>query len=149
MTFEIPDSVRTFSALPDIHYADLFSLPTTVTASPERWGRAMFGDTPSLGEVLIWRGVLGLRLSRGPSPDTVAGWRIGGRADGWMRLETASPLLRANLVVLVEAGQVSLATFLYYERDLGRVVWTPSSLVHRALVPRVLRSAAASLLRHR
>ncbi|SCG54187.1 hypothetical protein GA0070609_2909 [Micromonospora echinaurantiaca] len=142
-THHIPAAVRALSSLPTIDYADLFTLRTEATATPEQWARAMFGDVPSVAELLIWRGVLGLRLSRGRSPDTVAGWRIDGRGDDWIRLQTASWFLTANLLVQTADGRVSLGTFLRYDRRLGRGVWPPSSAVHRRLVPGVLRAAAA------
>src|ERR1700753_3379985 len=92
--------VRTFSSLPQIDYADLFSLDVELAATPEQWARAMFGDVPSLAEQVIWRGALRLRLSPERSPDTVGGWRIAGRGDDWLRLEAASWLLSGNLVVV-------------------------------------------------
>jgi len=141
----LAESVRALSSVPRIDYADLFAHPAGTTATPERWARAMFGDVPNPGEVLIWRVVLGLQLARGPSPETVAGWRIGGRGDDWIRLEAASWFLTANLVVRVAGGQVSLATFIHYARPVGRVVWPPLSAVHRWLVPGVLRDAAAKI----
>jgi hypothetical protein len=141
----IPDSLRALSSLPDIDYADLFTLSTEAVATPEQWARAMFGDVPSPGERFIWRGLLGLRLSHGRSPDTVAGWRISGRGDGWIRLETASWFLAANLLVQVSGGRVSLATFLHYDRLLGRLVWPPLSAVHRRLVPRMFGVAVAKI----
>jgi len=97
----------------------------------------------SAAEVLIWRVLLGLRLTRGRSPATVAGWRISGRGADWVRLEAASWFLTGNLLVLTADGRVSLATFLHYERRVGRWVWPPLSALHRRLVPGVLRSAAA------
>jgi hypothetical protein len=105
----------------------------------------MLGDVPDLGERLIWRGLLGLRLSRGRSPATVAGWRIGGRGEDWIRLEAASWFLLGNLVVETTGTQVSLVTFLHYRRHLGRAVWPPLSAVHRGLVPGLLRAAAARI----
>lgn len=42
----VPSPVRALSSLPDAHYADQFTLPTSITASPEEWARAMFGDVP-------------------------------------------------------------------------------------------------------
>jgi hypothetical protein len=137
--------VETHSSLSRVDYADRFGLATDAGAEPEEWARAMFGDVPTAGEVLIWRVVLGLRLSRGRSPATVAGWRIGGRGTDWIRLETASWFLAANLVVQVADGQVSLGTFVRYERGLGRYLWPPLSAVHRFLVPRVLRDADARI----
>lgn len=139
----IPGSVRVLSSLPDIDYADQFTLSTDADAAPERWARAIFGDVPSAAELVIWRGLLGLRLSRGRSPATVAGWLVGGRGDDWIRLEAASWYLTANLVVRTAVGRVSLGTFLHYERRLGHGAWPPLSAVHRRLVPGVLRNAAA------
>jgi hypothetical protein len=137
---------RALSSLRRIDYADRFTADSTATAAtPEQWARAMFGDVPNAGERLIWRGILGLRLLPGPSPSTVAGWRIDGRGDDWIRLATASWYLSANLVVRVADGQVALATFLGYDRWLGAVVWPPLSAVHRFLAPGVLRKAAERL----
>ena len=143
----IPESVRTLSSVPEIDYADRFGLATDVQASPEQWARAMFGDVPSAGEVFIWRGVLGLRLSRYPSPATVAGWRIGGHGEDWIRLEAASWFLAANLLVETGPGRVSLVTFVHYRRHPAGAVWPPCSAVHRRLVPRVLRDAEARIRR--
>jgi hypothetical protein len=126
-------------------YADSFTLATEVEAAPERWARAMFGHTPSAGEVFIWRGLLGLRLARERSAATVGGWQITGRGPDWIRLEAASWFLTGNLLVQTAAGQVSLMTFLYYDRFLGRLWWPPLAAIHRRLVPGVLRHAAARL----
>ncbi|MDX6239597.1 MAG: hypothetical protein QOG10_4412 [Kribbellaceae bacterium] len=144
-TDNIPESVRALSSLPDIDYADQFTLPTDAEAPPEQWARAMFGDVPNVAELLIWRGLLGLRLSRGRSPATVAGWQIGERGEDWIRLEAASWFLTANLLVQTADGRVSLGTFLHYDRHLGHGVWPPLSAIHRRLVPGVLRDAAAKI----
>ena len=138
---EVRGSVRGIGCLPGIDYADRFTLATDVEATPEQWARAMFGDVPNVGERFIWRGLLGLRLSRGRSPATVAGWRIGGRGEGWIRLETASSSLGANLIVQTAEGRVSLTTCLHLGRRRDAIVWHPLSAVHRRLVPRVLRDA--------
>ncbi|HET6672469.1 MAG TPA: hypothetical protein VFG92_03760 [Agromyces sp.] len=140
-TSAIPEPDRSASSLPDADYADAFSLVTDVVASPEQWARAMFGDVPSPAERFIWRGLLGIRLSRGTSPHTVAGWRIAEQSEDWIRLEAGSWFLSANLVVRTSDSRVSLATLLRYDRGLGTVVWPPLSAVHRLLVPRVLRAA--------
>ncbi|GII04025.1 DUF2867 domain-containing protein [Planobispora takensis] len=144
-TSNVPRSAHALSSLPDADYADRFTLLTDMDASPERWARAMFGDVPGAAELLIWRGLLGLRLSSGRSPATVAGWRIGGRGDDWIRLEAASWFLSGNLLVQTAGGRVSLTTFLRYDRWPGHAVWPPLAVVHRLLVPRVLREAAARL----
>jgi hypothetical protein len=142
-TRDVPAAVRALSSLPDADYADMFTLPTAAGATPEQWARAMFGDVPSFTEQLIWRGLLGLRLSRGRSPDTVAGWRIAERGENWVRLEAASWFLTGNFVVRAADARVSLATFLRYDRSLGRLLWPPLSALHRRLVPGLLRAAVA------
>jgi hypothetical protein len=144
-THNIPESARTLSSFPDINYADRFTIVTDAAATPEQWARAMFGDVPGVAERLIWRGLLGLRLSRGRSPGTVAGWQIGKRGDGWIRLDAASWFLTANLLVQTADGRVSLVTFLHYDRRLGHAVWPPLSAIHRRLVPGLLRDAAARI----
>lgn len=89
--------------------------------------------------------LLGLRLSSRRSPDTVAGWRIGARGDGWIRLEVESGFLSCNLLVQATGEWVSLATFLRYDRPVGHLVWPPLSAIHRGLVPRALRGVAARI----
>jgi hypothetical protein len=132
-------------ALPRVDYTDRFSVSATaVDATPEQWARVMFGNVPNAGEILIWRVILGLRLHRGRSPSTVAGWRIGARGDDWIRLEAESWFLAANLIVRT-ADDVSLTTALHYKRAIGRVIWAPCSAIHRRLVPRLLRRASARL----
>lgn len=140
-THNLPEHVRALSSLPDAGYADLFTLSTDVDATPEQWARAMFGDVPSAVEQLIWRGLLGMRLSRGRSPDTIAGWQIAERGEDWVRLEAGSWFLTGNLVVRATKDGMSLATFVRYDRTLGRLVWPPLSAVHRRLAPGLLRDA--------
>ncbi|MBB6350086.1 hypothetical protein FHU36_006658 [Nonomuraea muscovyensis] len=144
-TDNIPESVLAHSSLSRIDYADRFTLATDANATPEQWARAMFGDVPSVAERFIWRGLLGIRLSRGRSPGTVAGWRIAERGEGWIRLEAASWFLTGNLLVEATDGRVSLGTFVRYDRRLGRSVWHPLSAVHRRLAPGLLRDAAAKM----
>ncbi|MFF9571328.1 hypothetical protein [Streptomyces sp. NPDC014685] len=141
----LPESFRALGSLPAIDYADRFTLATDASATPEQWARAMFGDVPGFAQQVIWRGLLGLRLSRGRSPDTVAGWRVTGRGEDWIRLEAASWFLSGNLVVRAAGGKVSLGTFLYYARRPGHRVWPPLSAVHRRLAPGLLRDAAAAI----
>ena len=138
-------TTRSLDSLAAIDYADLFTVATTAEATPEQWARAMFGHVPSAAQIFIWRWLLGLRLSHGRSPETVAGWRIGGRGDDWIRLEAASWFLSANLIVQTGGGEVALRTFLHYDRPLGHVVWPPLSAVHRRLIPGILRGAAARI----
>ncbi|WP_207935710.1 hypothetical protein [Actinomadura sp. KC216] len=77
----------------------------------------MFGDVPTLAERLIWRVLLGLRLAKGRSSDTVAGWQITGRGQNWFRLEAASWFLTGNLLVQAADGRVPLVTILRHDQD--------------------------------
>jgi hypothetical protein len=158
MTETLPDTVvlrsptasaRALVPLPRIDYADRCTLVTDVVATPEQWARAMFGDVPSTAERFIWRGLLGFRLARGPSPDTVGGWRVGGRGGDWIRLETSSRSLRGAMLVQAVPGRVTWTTCLHHDRAWSRVAWPPLSAVHRRLVPRVLREAEGRLRRGR
>ncbi|WP_433303813.1 hypothetical protein ACQP2F_13085 [Actinoplanes sp. CA-030573] len=133
----------------DAHYTDRFTVRTGTEATAEEWARAIFGDVPSPGEILIWRVILGLRLrlSRDRSPGTVAGWRIVGRGPDWIRLEAASFAMTANLVVRATGDEASLATFIRYDRVPARLIWPPLSAVHRWLAPKALRDGAARIAR--
>ncbi|GGS15062.1 hypothetical protein GCM10010221_09970 [Streptomyces parvus] len=143
----IPAATRALGSLSRVDYADVFTLAGDVGthATAEQWARALFGDVPDPVERLIWQCLLGLRLSRGRSPGTVAGWRIAERGEDWIRLEAASWFLTGNLVVRAADGQVSLGTFLRYDHPLARAVWPPLSAVHRRLAPGLLRDAAATV----
>ena len=59
---QIPASVRGLSSLPDIDYADYFSLATDLEATPEQWARAMFGGCHPL-QGLPWNVSLGGELA--------------------------------------------------------------------------------------
>ncbi|PMR61548.1 hypothetical protein C1A38_08590 [Verrucosispora sp. ts21] len=141
----LPASVRTLSSLSRIDYADHFLLPTDAAAPVELWARVMFGDTPDAIELFLWRGLMGLRLSRTVSADTVAGWQIAEQDDEWIRLEATSWFLAANMVVQATGDSVALGTFLRYDRWLAHLVWPPLSILHRRLVPGVLRKAASRI----
>lgn len=142
----VPADVRALSSLSHLDYADHFTLAADAQGSAEQWARAMFGNAPSARQRVIWRGLLGLRLSRGRSRFTVAGWRIGGRDDDWIRLESASWFLSGNLLVQATDRSVSLSTFLRYDRRLAQIVWPPLSAVHRRLVPGILRAASTRMV---
>lgn len=138
---EIPDAVLALGSLDRVDYVDSLTYTTDVTATPEQWARAAFGDVPTVGERLVWVGLLHMRLSPGRSPDTVAGWRIADRGPDWLRLEAESWFLSGNLVFHVTEHTVSLTTFLRYDRKYGNLVWPPLSAVHRRLAPGLLPDA--------
>ena len=143
----ISASILALSSLPHISYVDQFTLsfrpfhPPSLSTTPEQWARAMFGNVPNIFSLLIWRGLLGLRLSRERSPSTIAGWKIGGQGEDWVRLEASGWLMAGNMIVRRGEGWVELVTTLFYRRWLGWVVWGILGGVHRSVVPGVLRGA--------
>jgi hypothetical protein len=90
---------------------------------------------------VIQRLILGLRLELGPSRDHLLGWKIAERSERHMRLEAASWFLTGHIVVHVEDGRLSFATFLRYDRWPAALVWGPVSLIHRQVVLTLVRSA--------
>ncbi|QUH04601.1 hypothetical protein HUO13_30925 [Saccharopolyspora erythraea] len=135
----VAESTRSLSSISDPDYVDQFTMAAGLPGtSPEQWARTATEDVLGRQAQLLWRGLLGLRLKA--SPDRVAGWRIGGRGDGWVRLEASSWLMTANLVLEAGDDHVSLTTFIRYARPLARRVWEPTSRKHRQIVPDVLRT---------
>jgi hypothetical protein len=140
---DIPEAIRSLSTFDDPDYADLFTLTTddAVLRSPEQWARAAFEDVAGFQGQVIWRVMLGLRLKWRSSPDHVAGWRIADHTDRWIRLEARSWMLTGHLVMHVADQQVSLATFIRYDRPTAARVWSRLSAVHRRVAPDLLRDA--------
>ena len=145
----VPEAIRSLSTLAKPDYVDLFTVATVAAAdrSPEQWARAAIEDAGGLAGQFIWRVVLGLRLERRPSLDHVGGWKIGDRDDNWVRLEAASWFLTAQIVVQVDPEQVSVATFIRYDRPMAAVIWPPLSIGHRQAMPGLLRLARERELR--
>jgi hypothetical protein len=91
----------------------------------------------------VQRVALGLRLQLRPSPDHVLGWKIVHRDDTSMRIEAASWFLTGHVVLHVDAGQLSFASFIRYDRPLARLVWPPVSLIHRQVARLLVRNATS------
>jgi hypothetical protein len=136
------------ASIAPISYVDTFTLstPHALSAPPTSWALAIFGATPSRVQKFLWHSLLGFSLTNGASPATVAGWKITGKGDDWVRMEQGSWYLKANLVVMRADGRVHLSTFLKYENLLGRTVWTLLAGVHRLLVPGILRSGERRIM---
>lgn len=145
---EVPEHARARSTLSRIDYIDRFTLDHDRRHDdPEEAARAMFGDVPDLPARLLWGGVLGLTLRRGPSADTIAGWRICGRGSTWIRLATRSRSSAAELVVEASPGMLGLVTLMRFDRPAAANLWRPLSALHRRLAPTLLRTALATLRR--
>jgi hypothetical protein len=147
----VPDAMRRLSALPRIDYVDLFTVGASRAAdtAPEEWTRAAVEDTAGLGGQFVWRVLCGLSLDPRRAPDRVGGWKLAARGDGWIRLEAISWFMTAHLVVVVEREQVSVATFIHYDRAVGALIWPTLAVAHRALMPGLLRGTASRVRRLR
>lgn len=146
-----PAEVRALTTLRKVDYTDLFtvSAPGARERTAEEWGRiALEGASPS-GRFIAWQVLCGLRLDTEPSPNRVAGWRIAGKGDDWLRLEAASWFMTVHAVVHVEDEQVSIGLFIHYDRAAGGLIWPPLSVVHRRLMPGLLRGAVIRMSRKR
>ena len=144
---DVPEAIRRLSAMARPDYVDLFTVAASRAAetSPEEWARAAIEDTAGLGGQFVWRVLCGLRLEPRPAPDRVGGWKLADRGDRWIRLEAASWFMTAHIVVLVDAEQVSVATFIHYDRAVGGLIWPTLAVAHRALMPGLLRGTASRI----
>ncbi|HWH31113.1 MAG TPA: hypothetical protein VNU01_00425 [Egibacteraceae bacterium] len=141
-----PDDVRRLTTLDRVDYADLFCVPVDDARrrTPEEWARALLeeGAIARRSARRLWT-ALGLRLGPPGSPDHVQGWRIAGRGDDWITVETGSWYMSGQAVCKVDAGRVSIALFLRHDNPLAPAVWAPVSVFHRRAVPVMLAQAVA------
>jgi hypothetical protein len=114
--------------------------------SSEQWARAAWEGSPAMLRWFMlagWRVVLGLRLGPRPSPDHILGWRIVHQDADETVCHLRSGFLDAYNTFRRIDDRLVWSTFVTYERPVARVVWPPTSLVHRALVRVALRRAAS------
>lgn len=142
----VPESLRALGALEGADYEDVVTgaVSEIPDMTPEQRVQATLKGMPrGLLLVLPWiqRMALGLRLELRPSPDHVLGWKIAERAENWIRIEAASWFLTGHVVMHVEDGCLSFATFVRYDRLPAALVWPPVSLIHRQVALALVRSA--------
>lgn len=144
---DVPDAIRSLSALPD--YVDLFtvSIRGVPDATPEQWARVVLAEAAGLGGQFVWRALVGLQLAARAAPGHIAGWRIDGRGGDWIRLQAPSLLLTADVVVHVGDEQLSVATFIRYDRPPGSLQWRVLSAGHRRAMPGLLHRAVRAASR--
>lgn len=145
---KVPQVVRSLITLEGPDYVDLFSIATPIAMdkSAEEWARAVLEGAPLARRNArrLWR-LMGLRLGPPRSPDHVQGWRIVGRGDHWLRIETASWYMSGQAVCLVEEGRVSLSLSLHYDSPIARAVWAVIEGPHQRAVPVMLHQAVKLL----
>jgi hypothetical protein len=143
---EVPEAIRSLGALANADYADIVT--ATINEPPSgtlaQLIQAALGGVPRgllFFTPFVQRVFLGLRLELRPSPDRLLGWKIADRGENWMRIEAASWLLTGHVVMHLDEGKISFASFVRYDRRLAAFVWPPVSLIHRQVALALVRSA--------
>jgi hypothetical protein len=132
--------------LANADYADIVTatIDETPSGTPEQLIRAALNGVPRGLLVFIpfvQRVFLGLRLKLQPSPNHLLGWKIADRGENWMRIEAASWFLTCHVLMHIDKGQISLASFIRYDRRPAAYVWPPVSLIHRQVALALVRIA--------
>jgi hypothetical protein len=144
--------IRSLGALADADYADIVTatIPTsneTPGRTPEQLIHAALKGVPR--GVLFFvsfaqRALLGLRLELRPSADRLLGWKIADRGENWIRIEAESWFLTGHVVMHIDKGQISFASFIRYDRRPAAYVWPAVSLIHRQVALALVRGAAGA-----
>jgi hypothetical protein len=131
--------------LPTPDYADAFAVDVPAGRTAEDWAREVFERAPGvlqLGMYAGWRAGLFLRLGPRRAPGHVLGWPVASSDASTVRLATDSPLLSAVQVVEVDGTRLTWTTIVEHHNAASKAIWSISSLVHRALMVRLLNAAA-------
>ncbi|MDF2976487.1 MAG: hypothetical protein K0S40_1215 [Actinomycetospora sp.] len=146
---DAPAAVRARSTLHDPAYLDHDVLATDPGPwTPEQVARVMFEDVGGARARAIWRTLM-LRIDPRPSPDRVAGWRIDGAGDDWIRLHAETWWGRAQLIVHHGDGHLALTTVMAYDHPAAPAIWGAASAVHRRVVPGLLLATRRAIERRR
>jgi len=141
---------KALSRLPGAEYADAYRIASAPGVTAEQWARRAFESGPhaqrQLFSLIVWRGLLGLRLVAPDSPN-VAGWAIAENQPAILVLRAEGRLVAGRLIVEASAAHTTLTTLLRYERPAARRVWSVLGNAHRVVAPRILERARRSLTR--
>lgn len=130
-------------------YEDSFMAELTAgdARSPELLARAVFEGAPRPVRWFLVTGFrfgLGLRLASQSSPEHILGWEILERTTDSITLQTQSWFLTSRLVFRRDGLQLTQSTLVRYDRAAARVMWPPVAILHRQIVPRLVRRAATT-----
>lgn len=128
-------------------YDDFFAAPRAAAdkRTPEQLARAVFEQAPRPVRWFLVSGFrygLGLKFGPRPSPEHVLGWAIIDRSPESVTIESRSWFLTSRLVFQTETTRVTQSTYVRYDRRIAAIIWPPVSILHRQIVPRILRHAA-------
>jgi hypothetical protein len=148
---DLPPAITSRCPFPP-DYVDLFMAACPSAAAvgtAEDWARTTMEGASPTGRFLAWRVLCGLDLHQGDSPDHIAGWRVEDGGERWIRVAARSWFMTANAVFVLDDQGVWFATFVRYDRWVGRLIWTPVSAVHRAVAPSFLSHGVRRMLRRK
>jgi hypothetical protein len=143
-------AVHVLNSEPPYTYDYEDSFVATLTAgddrSPEQCARAVFEGAQWAVRWLLVAGFrfgLGLRLAPRSSPDHILGWEILEETADSITLQAQSWFLTSRLVFQLDELHLTQSTRVRYDRAIAAILWLPVSIIHRQIVPRLLRDAAA------
>jgi hypothetical protein len=113
--------------------------------SPEQWARAVFEGAPRPVRWFLLAGFkfgLGLRFGPIRSPEHILGWAIVERAQDTVTLQAQSWFLTSRLVLRADGSHRTQSTYVRYDRSIAALLWPPVAILHRRIVPRLVRRAA-------
>jgi len=142
--------VQMLNSLAEYHYdySDSFAAETATgeNLSPEQLARSVFEGAPRPVHWFLLVGFrygLNLRLASQTSPEHVLGWAIIDREANSITIESRSWYLTSRLLFQTEPRRATLSTYVRYDRPIAKVLWPPVSILHRQILPRLLRHAAS------
>ena len=144
----MPPRARALQEVEAIAYDDTFAAATPRAAehAPRAWARAVFEEAPAWFRATllgVWR-VCQVRLGPLESDRHVLGWEIVSEHDDAVVLGARSTLgVTLQLVVLVEAGRVAVASFVTFDRLAGRVAFSSIAPAHRLTLAYLVGRAAS------
>ena len=126
-------------------YSDAFQIVCVAgdKRSAEAWMRSALEGAPPPVRLFVqigWRLILGFRPSAGPN---VLGWRVDEADADWVVLKQQSRLFQAALLLRRETENLTWETAVTYRARGARTLWIVVGLIHRRIVPFVLRRAVA------
>ena len=130
---------------PDYGSSFAADLPGADNESPEQWARTILEGAPLLLRWFVlfgWKFVLRLRLAP-RATDVVAGWAISTTTSNAITLEVESGSIAARKVLLVEQNRLTLTTYVWYRRRLGRLLWSTLAPVHHRIEPLLMTLATS------
>ena len=144
---DVPTQLAALVTLAGHHYIDAFTLEFRDADrwTAETWARAMFEDDRSLLERAATRGLLGVMLSRPAPRGRIGDYTIVASNSRTLRGDIESKLSADQVIVTVDADEVSLITAVRYRVPVARLTWAALSNLHRSFAPQVLRYAAARI----